>query len=367
MSVAFVLFFGGDATSAIERRLDAVRLAVSEHVLDLAAKAGYAPLLAVTKDATARERFGPVAEVVAPETSPFHLGRELRAIVRKKHLERLCVSGAGFGALLGIADLRGVREKVAAAESVLVTNNYYSGDLVAFAPATALDAVDLPAADNPLPRLLHQQAGLPSTELPRGAAWLFDVDTPTDATILVRDARCPPSVRRAGAWDAELGSRLDAILGLFATPEVEVCIAGRVGAPVWSFLETQTACRVRVLAEERGMQAAGRDVSGAARSALGFLYEALGPEKFFARMAELGSGLILDSRVLFAHLGLHPSAEERFASDVFDVVSVREERLAAFTRAARSAPIPVLLGGHSIVSGALFAMGEIAWQGAARR
>lgn len=112
------------------------------------------------------------------------------------------------------------------------------------------------------------------------------------------------------------------------------------------------------------MQAAGRD-AGAARTVLGFLYERLGPEDFFARMAELGQGLILDSRVLFAHLGLRPSAGERFASDVLAVEDIREERLAAFTRAAAAAPIPVLLGGHSIVSGGLFAMAEIAWQGRA--
>jgi CTP:molybdopterin cytidylyltransferase MocA len=362
MSAAFVLFFSGNATSTIESRLDVVRLAVSEHVLRLAAKAGFSPVLAVTTDAAARASFAPIAEVVPPRTSPFHLGRELREIVRARKLERLCVTGAGFGALLRVADLRGVREKIEGTDSALVANNYYSGDLVAFTPATALDAIELPAADNPLPRLLHQQAGLPSVELPRGAVWLFDVDTPTDATILVRDTRCPPTVKRVGAWENELGSRIDAILGLLATPEVEVCVAGRVGAPVWSFLETQTACRVRVLSEERGMQAAGRDASGEARTVLGFLYDDLGPERFFARMAELGSGLILDSRVLFAHLGLRPSAEERFASDVFDVAAIRDERLAAFTRAAEHAPMPVLLGGHSIVSGALFAMSEIAWQ-----
>ncbi len=363
MSVAFVLFFGGSAASAIERRLDAVRLAVAEHLLRGAAKAGFAPIVAVTPAESAAAALASLAEVTRPTTEPFHLGNELRALARTRRLERLCVAGGGYGALLSDADLRGLRERVALADGVVVSNNYYSADIVAFAPAAALDAIDLPATDNPLPRLLHQQAGLASHELPRGATWLFDVDTPTDATILARDGRCPDGVRRVGAWEAELGDRLSRILGLLATPEVEVCVAGRVGAPVWAFLETQTACRVRVLSEERGMQAAGRDASGKARTALGFLYEALGPERFFARMAELGQGVILDSRVLFAHLGLHLSAPERFSSDVFDVAAIRDPQLAAFTRAAASAPIPVLLGGHTIVSGGLFAMAEIAWQG----
>jgi hypothetical protein len=174
--------------------------------------------------------------------------------------------------------------------------------------------------------------------------------------------RCPAEIRAIGAWESELGDRIDRIAALFATPDVEVVVAGRVGAPVWSFLETQTACRVRLLSEERGMHAAGRDTAGMARTVLGFLYQQLGPERFFARMAELGQGLILDSRVLLAHLGLRPSAADRFASDVFDAAAIAEPRLRAFTEAAAAAPIPVLLGGHSIVSGALVALSEVAWQ-----
>lgn len=362
MSVGFVLFFAGNAASDLERRLDAVRLAVAEHLLRVAGQAGFEPLLAVSADDDACRALAGLAEIVRPSTQPFHLGRELREIARERRLERLCVAGGGYGALLEPTDLRALRERVEGTDGVVVSNNYYSADIVAFAPSGALEAIDLPATDNPLPRLLHQQGGLASHELPRGAPWLFDVDTPTDAAILGRDARRPEGVRGVATFEAELGERLSTILGLIATPDVELCVAGRVGAPVWSFLETQTACRVRILSEERGMQAAGRD-AGAARTVLGFLYEQLGPEPFFARMAELGQGLILDSRVLLAHLRLRPSVSERFASDVLAAGDIRDERLAAFTRAAAAAPIPVLLGGHSIVSGGLFAMAEIAWQG----
>ncbi|OLC52706.1 MAG: hypothetical protein AUH85_16280 [Chloroflexi bacterium 13_1_40CM_4_68_4] len=362
MAVAFILFFGGNASTPIERRLDAVRLAIAVHLLRAASKAQFDPLLVVSPDPTVHDALARYAEVLRPSTTPFHLGHELQRIARDRRLDRLCVTGAGYGALVSAADLRALRERVDGADEVLISNNYYSGDLVAFAPAKALDALDLPATDNPLPRLLHQQAGLPNHELPRGAAWLLDVDTPTDATILARDMRCPPEVRAAGTWEREIGPHIDRIAGLFVTPDVEVVVAGRVGAPVWSFLETQTACRVRMLSEERGMQAAGRDAAGAARTVLGFLYEQLGPDRFFARMAELGQGLILDSRVLFAHLGLRPSAADRFASDVFDAGAIAEPKLRAFTEAASAAPIPVLLGGHSVVSGALFTLAELAWQ-----
>lgn len=363
MTEAFVVFFGGGATSPIERRLDDIRLAVAEHVVGIARAAGFAHVLAITPDGSAAARLGAAgAEAAPPSTSPFHLGRELSALVERRALERICAIGGGAGALLTAQDLAAIRARLESASAIVISNNYYSADLVAFAPASALAAIDPPATDNPLPRLLHQQAGLPSFELPRGAASLLDVDTPTDATILRRHPRCPSAARALPGWEDEQGARLETVLRLLATPDVELCIAGRVGAQVWAFIETQSACRVRMLAEERGMQAAGRDVSGQARSVLGLLYEQLGPRAFFERLAELGNAVVLDSRVLFAHLGLRPSAADRFASDVFRIAEIADGRLAEFTRAAVESPVPVLLGGQTLVGGGLWAMVELAWQ-----
>src|SRR5207248_9339107 len=210
----------------------------------------------------------------------------------------------------------------------------------------ALGAIALPATDNPFPRLLHQQAGLPSRQLERSSATLLDVDTPADATVLRRHPACPPELARLSAWEQQLGGRIDALMRIVTTPERELVVAGRVGAPVWTYLESQTACRVRMLAEERGMQAAGRDVAGTARTALGFLYQEIGPERFFARMGELGDGMLFDTRVLFAHLGWRLSGADRFASDLFRAPEVKDAPLAEFTRAAASASYPLPPGGQ---------------------
>ncbi|MBI3522449.1 MAG: hypothetical protein HY071_05025 [Chloroflexi bacterium] len=364
MTTAFVMFFGRGGGSEVEERLDAVRIAIGSSVLKRAARAGFTPLVAVTADASATQAFRDSgATTVTPERGTFHFGTELKRVAGRFGVERMCAMGAGAGALLTEDDLLGIRRDLEGSEALVLSNNYYSADLVAFTPASALDAIALPATDNPLPRLLHQQGGLPTRQLTRSAATLLDVDTPADATVLVRHPSCPGDLRGIPTWEAELGARIDALMRLVTTPDKELLVAGRVGAPVWTFLETQTACRVRMLAEERGMQAAGRDARGEARTALGFLYAEVGPERFFERMGELGDGMLFDSRVLFAHLGWHPGPADRFASDLFSHETIAHADVRAFTKSAATAGIPLLLGGQTLVSGVLWTMVEAAWVG----
>nr|MCU0479422.1 hypothetical protein [Chloroflexota bacterium] len=63
---------------------------------------------------------------------------------------------------------------------------------------------------------------------------------------------------------------------------------------------------------------------------------------------------IVDTRVLLAHrLGpdedAWPAVEDRFASDLLLADRVTDPWLRALTAAAARAPIPVLLGGHTLV------------------
>ncbi|OGD11757.1 MAG: hypothetical protein A2W20_06750 [Candidatus Aminicenantes bacterium RBG_16_66_30] len=115
---------------------------------------------------------------------------------------------------------------------------------------------------------------------------------------------------------------------------------------------------MRVFSEERGMRAAGSDRSGQARSLLGYHLQEVGYERFFQELAEMAQAALIDSRVILAHLKAHPSRADRFLSDLGRHEEISDPFLRQFTEAAAKAPIPVLLGGHSLVAGGLLALIE---------
>ncbi len=91
-----------------------------------------------------------------------------------------------------------------------------------------------------------------------------------------------------------------------------------------------------------------------AASVLGALLDRDGPSSLGEHLARLGEAAVIDSRVLLAHrLGADqirwPSAEDRHASDLLLHERIVDPWLRALTRAAADAPIPVLLGGHTLV------------------
>jgi hypothetical protein len=87
---------------------------------------------------------------------------------------------------------------------------------------------------------------------------------------------------------------------------------------------------------------------------VGVLIERLGPAGFFDLLAEICDVALLDTRVLFAHLRREPSAADRFASDLLRPAEIVDPVVREITAAAAAAPIPVVLGGHSLVSGGLW-------------
>jgi hypothetical protein len=356
-----VMFLGGMGGSPVEdmfaEALAGDTLDTLERVLD---SRGVDGGILVTDVPHIADRFLPDLQIDA-DTGPFHFGERLAEVIRRHELERLIYLGAGSATLMGTDDFFSLGHFLGMAWDTVLTNNRYSADFAAFVPGNALFGVRLPAKDNVLPRVLHDEANLSLQELPRSTATQFNIDTPSDLAILKLGGHGGP---RLSDWlDASNidTSRYEACLGLLTNPNAQILVAGRVGSQAWQYLERETSCRVRLLSEERGMRAEGRE-DGRARSLLAYHLQQVGAERFFSEMAEMADAAFIDTRVIFAHMSLRPTRADRFLSDLGEYAEIADPFLREFTEATMKSRIPVLLGGHSLVAGGLMALTELAWR-----
>jgi len=262
----------------------------------------------------------------------------------------LIVLGSGAIPLATAVDRR---ELVAAARHrapAALANNRYSADVIAISRARSVLA-RLPdiATDNMLPRWLAEGAGVPVSDVRSRRRLGVDIDGPLDLVLL------------AGRWLARLDpsdaqravAAIDAVRRVAADPDAELLVAGRVSAYNLAWLERETASRTRALVEERGLRTR-RPGQRPATSVMGALLERDGPESFGEHVARLGDAAIIDTRVVIAHRrgadeAGWPPTEDRFASDLLLADRVADPWLRAVTASAAAAPVPIVLGGHTLV------------------
>jgi hypothetical protein len=352
-----IVFTGGLGGGVAEGMVAAAHQAITLDIIERAQASGaFAGVVVATDQRTLIEEL-PASVAVESTPSPFHFGQRLWEIIHKYHIEHPFYVGGGAAPLLPALELEKIARELAQAQDTVIANNYFSSDMVAFTPGTALEDIEPPPQDNPLARLLVE-AGLGQRCLPRSAATQFDVDTPTDLMILRLHPTLGPRSRACLETLNLDTSRLEAAMRLFADKHAQVLVAGRVGSYAWSRLEADTSCRVRLLSEERGLRADGREDAGEGHTILGFYLQEVGPARFFQALAHLGDAAFIDTRVLFHHLRLKLTHEERFLSDLGWAGHIKNQPLREFTEEALKAPIPVIMGGHSLVAGGLLALLE---------
>jgi len=362
--VSLVIMAGPCEGTETERMVALARQAITLDTVDRALTSDAVGLIVVVTDCRSLAEALQTKPVRIEPGSPggeFHFGQRLRDLISQQSMERVLYIGGGSGALLSAEDINHIAETLLCSDRLVIANNFYSTDFAGFAPAATINSIQAPALDNDLAWLLAEQAGLPCRELPRNAATQLDVDTPTDLITLKPHPRVGPHVRRYLDSIDLATSHVERALVHFSDRDAEVIVAGRVSASTWAYLERETACRVRVFAEERGMRASGRQARGEALSLLGYFLREVGPERFFATLGEMSQAVFLDSRVLLAHEGIWPTPDDRFYSDLRCPEMIEDPWLRDLTRAAMEAPIPIVLGGHSLVSGGLYALVEAAW------
>src|SRR5690606_33330804 len=187
----------------------------------------------------------------------------------------------------------------------------------------------------------------------------FDLDTPADIAMLRQHPDCGAYLRQAAQNPLLDAIPVESVLDILRRTGSHVTLIGRVAPKAWEALNQATQCWIRVFSEERGMVASEREKRGEVQSLIGKLIEAEGFAAFFRHLGEMTEAAIIDSRVLMAHFKRQPSDADRFASDLFMVDAIEDEWLREFTAAAAAAPIPIILGGHSVVAGGLYVMSEI--------
>ncbi len=111
------------------------------------------------------------------------------------------------------------------------------------------------------------------------------------------------------------------------------------------------------------MEASGRAERGAVVSLLGILAGNASPSSLVRTLSRLGDVVVWDIRVLMAHYGIWPPAEERYACDLLEYKKIHDPRLRELVQACAESSTPFLLGGHSLVSGGMYLAVELAWQG----
>ena len=338
-----------DGAGPFARILDAARTALAEHHRQQFLAAGASQV---------------VVRREPPDSTPFgaRLQRLAGELLAGAGPAGLVVLGAGSIPLANARDLADFIAAAAAEAPGALANHRYSADAIAIARADLLLSSLPPEldSDNALPRFLAERAGVTVADLRRRRHLAMDVDSPLDV-LLLADTHVGPVLPVLDAADAEPVRRAVAALrAVAADPGGELLLAGRVSSVDLGWVERNTRSRTRAWIEERGLRTAsagvlvGRANRRPARSVLGELLERDGPSALGRIVASMADGALIDSRVLMAHrygAAEHnwPTPEDRFASDLLLANRVRDPWLAELTASAAEAPVPVMLGAHSLV------------------
>jgi len=304
------------------------------------------------RQAVGFEHAGARARVVESGEDERPFGQRVREVLDGSRSVGAVLLGSGSIPLATAADRRAFVATAAGPAGHALANNRYSADAVAVAGTALLGSLPDLASDNGLPRWLAEFAGYDVEDLRRRWRLQVDLDSPLDALLAA-----PGAAREMlGATDAstvEVRGVLAAVRATSRDPRRELIVAGRASAGGLAWLERATASRTRALIEERGFRTRA-DGQAPVRSTLGLLLDREGPDALGGLLARLGDAALIDSRVLLAHrFGADdhtwPDPEDRFASDLLLADRVADPWLRALTRAAVDAPIPIVLGGHSLV------------------
>jgi hypothetical protein len=310
-----------------------------------------------------------IKDVDSPD-QPFHFGQRLSGLIEQYAMEPVLYFGGGSAPLvdnsvcsmlIGLLLRSSHQGSSSVPTHIALTNNLHSADWIAISHVQeALPILRECDRDNSTAWLL-KESGTYDVRVLSGVrpATSMDIDTPSDVALLAPHPNLHPELRNVVTDTLLAPIPVEQVLKILSMEAKTVMLIGRVSPLSWNALNKATRCWTRVVAEERGMVASGRIERKEVRSVLVEWIKARGFSGFFADLADMADAVLFDNRVLFAAFGKHPSTADRFASDLFWMDVIQDSWLREFTYAAKTARIPVILGGHSVVAGGLYVLAEI--------
>jgi hypothetical protein len=301
------------------------------------------------------------ANPLSPSSETFHFGYALSSIVEENGFSQIAYFGGGSAPLMEVGLLEDIFYNVALSTHPLaVVNNYHSTDWMVLNQGDVLPQFqERLAKDNSLGWVLDHDAGLDVQAVDPCAASRVDIDTPSDLLMISRHPSLGSELKK---FLVNAPSRcldvIDRIREIMRTPASNLTLIGRTSPQIWGLINEYTKIWIRSFAEERGMMASGRFEREEVQSVLGEWVESWGPKRFIELLTDVSDGVIWDTRVWMAHRGKWPSTADRFASDLGWVDSITDSATNKLTQAVGQSEIPVLLGGHGVVSGGIYALLE---------
>jgi hypothetical protein len=360
MKVSAVIFEGGNPITQIEQDMVLLRRAM---VLDNIEKFKQAKeidkIIIATNYPEFRDRLLKDKNLIVDyDDGDFNLGKRLSEIIEKNSLEAVFYLGGAAGPLITVEEIDSFAKQVVESPNTVMTNNVQSSDILVFSPAHAINDIHVfPVKDNPLGNLLRD-AGLKKVLMPHSTGIHFDIDTPTDMLILSLNPKIGENVKQVFKELNYNSEHLIRAKHYLALPYADVILSGRIGSPVITQVNTMIRCRLRVYSEERGMKYLKREENEKVKSLVAKMMEVMGTEEFLNYLGQIAHVAFIDTRIIFAHHKWHLVENDRFYSDLLMPEMIEHEETRKLTEAVMAAPIPVVLGGHSLVAGGMWSLIE---------
>ncbi len=298
---------------------------------------------------------------LASSAGSFHFGRVLTNIILENHFRRTAYFGGGSAPLMTADLLQEVFDRVDRMEQPFaLVNNYHSTDWLVTNQGDVFPRIqDRLERDNSLGWVLDHEVDCEVQVADFGAASRVDIDTPSDLLLLHRHPALGDALLRfiEGA-PPECLDVVDDLLAVMSTPASTLTLIGRTSPQVWKTLNDETQIWIRAFAEERGMIASRRFERREVRSLVGETLEDWGAQRFVEFITNTSDGVLWDTRVWMAHRGRWPSTADRFASDLGWAEAIQDETLKRLTHIVGQSAIPIILGGHGVVAGGIYALLE---------